>query len=45
MDENVQSMIGKFSNDSKVDYIIDSEDGYQKLQWNLGQLGKLAKNG
>ena len=43
LDENVQDMISKFADDTKIDGIIDSEEGYQKLQQDLDQLGKWAE--
>eukprot|EP00061_Rhincodon_typus_P002278 g17064.t1 len=43
LDENVQSMISKFADDTKIVRIMDSEEGYQKLQQDLDQLGKWAE--
>ena len=42
-DENVQGMISKFADDTKIGGIVDIEEGYQKLQQDLDQLGKWAK--
>eukprot|EP00061_Rhincodon_typus_P007614 g29472.t1 len=42
-DKNVQSMISKFVDDTKIGGIVDSEKGYQKLQQDLNQLGKWAE--
>eukprot|EP00061_Rhincodon_typus_P013300 g39589.t1 len=36
-------MINKFVDDIKIDGFVDSEEGYQKLQEDLDQLGKWAK--
>lgn len=35
MDENTQGMISKFAAGTKVDCVIDSEDGCQNLQQDL----------
>eukprot|EP00061_Rhincodon_typus_P014449 g41472.t1 len=40
LDVNVQGMISMFVDDTKIGSIMDSEEGYQKLQQNLDQLGK-----
>lgn len=39
----MQGMISKYVDDIKVGGIIDSEDGYQKLQQDPDQLGKRAE--
>lgn len=33
--ENLQGTMSKFADDIKVGDIVDSEDGYQELQWKL----------
>ena len=43
LDENVQGMNSKFADDTKIGGIVDCEEGYQKLQQDLDQLGKWAK--
>eukprot|EP00061_Rhincodon_typus_P006890 g27983.t1 len=43
LDENVQSMISKFVDDTKIGGIVDNEEAYQKLQQDLDQLGKRTK--
>lgn len=45
LDVNVQDMVGKFADYSKIDCFIDSEEVYQELQRILDQLGKWAKSG
>eukprot|EP00061_Rhincodon_typus_P005451 g24982.t1 len=42
-DENVQGMIDKFVDDTKISCTVDNEEGYQKLQQDLDQLGKWAE--
>lgn len=39
LDRKVQGMVYKFVDGTKIGDIVDSE-GYQNLQWNLGQLVK-----
>lgn len=36
-------MISMFVYDTKMDSIVDSEDGCQELQWYVDQMGKWAK--
>eukprot|EP00061_Rhincodon_typus_P004217 g22023.t1 len=43
LDENVQGMISKFADDIKIDGIVDSEEGYRKLQQDLDLLEKWAE--
>eukprot|EP00061_Rhincodon_typus_P001185 g13986.t1 len=43
LDENVHGMICKFTDDTKIGGIMDGEEGYQKLQQDLDQLGKWAE--
>ena len=45
LDENVQGMISKFVDDTKIGGIVDSEEGYQKLQQDLDQLRSGPRNG
>eukprot|EP00061_Rhincodon_typus_P003484 g20206.t1 len=42
-DENVQGMISKFADDTKIGSIVGNEEGYQKLQQNLDKLRKRTK--
>ena len=37
LDVNVQGMVRKFVDDTKLGGIVDSEEGYQKLQGDLDQ--------
>ena len=38
--KNSGSMVSKFSDDTKIGGIVDSEEGYLGLQWDLDQLGQ-----
>ena len=40
LDENLDSMVSKFADDTKSGGIVDSEEGYLGLQWDLNQLGQ-----
>jgi len=42
LDENVGGMVSKFSDDTKIGGIVDSEEGYLGLQQDLDQLGQWA---
>ena len=44
LDVNVQGLVSKCADESKLGGIIDSEEGYQELQGDLDQLGKWAEN-
>lgn len=41
--ENVQGMINKFADSTKIGDFIGSEDGYQKLQQDFDQLAKCGR--
>ena len=40
LDENIGGMVSKFADDTKIDGIVDSEEGYLGLQRHLDQLGQ-----
>ena len=42
LDENMGGMVSKFADDTKIGGIVDNEEGYLGLQWNLDQLGQWA---
>ena len=42
LDENLVGMVSKFADDTKIGGIVDSEEGYLGLQWDLDQLGQWA---
>ena len=33
LDENIGSIVSKFADDTKIGGIVDSEEGYLRLQW------------
>ena len=35
LDENLVGMVSKFADDAKIGGIVDSEEGYLGLQWDL----------
>ena len=45
LDENLVGMVSKFTDDTKIGGIVDSEKGYLGLQQDLGQLGSGLTNG
>ena len=38
-------MVSKFADDTKIGGIVDSEEGYLRLQWDLDQLGQWVDEG
>ena len=40
LNENIGGMVSKFADDTKIGGIVDSEEGYLGLQWDLDQLGQ-----
>ena len=42
LDENIGGMVSKFADDTKIGGIVDSEESYLQLQWDLNQLGQWA---
>ena len=42
LDENLVGMVSKFADDTKIGSIVDSEEDYLGLQWDLDQLGQWA---
>ena len=42
LDENLGGMVSKFTDDTKIGGIMDSEEGYLGLQQDLDQLGQWA---
>ncbi|GCC29513.1 hypothetical protein chiPu_0007955 [Chiloscyllium punctatum] len=45
LDENIHRMLCKFADDTKIGGIVESEEGYQKLQQDLNQLENCMRNG
>ena len=42
LDDNIGGMVSKFADDTKIGGIVDSEEGYLRLQQDLDQLGQWA---
>ena len=44
LDENIGDMVSKFADDTKIGGVVDSEESYLRLQWDLDQLGQWLTN-
>ena len=43
LDENIEGMVSKFADDTKISGVVDSEEGYLRLKQDLDQQGQWAK--
>eukprot|EP00061_Rhincodon_typus_P014892 g42258.t1 len=43
LDVNIGGMISKFADDTKIGGVVDSEEAYLRVQWDLDQMGHWAK--
>eukprot|EP00061_Rhincodon_typus_P013478 g39873.t1 len=43
LDVNIGGMVSKFADDTKIGGVVDSEEGYLKLEWDLDQMGQWAE--
>eukprot|EP00061_Rhincodon_typus_P004256 g22134.t1 len=43
LDENIEGVVGKYVDDTKIAGIVDSEEGFLRLQGDLDQMGQWAE--
>eukprot|EP00061_Rhincodon_typus_P000873 g13050.t1 len=43
LDVNIEGMVSKFADDTKIGVVVDSDEGYLRVQQDLDQMGQWAK--